>query len=97
MKDFQKRRGDVDIVYEPWEDCACTKVVDENGGDTTEEDDLLFSFKEKDGSSVIGEFGYYLSLVPNILELLSSIESHVLLPTYTVFAFLFHQNRYQAQ
>ena len=72
MKDFQKRRGDVDIDYEPWEDCqqftttTTTNALlvdgdhDGGGGDgssnSSNNEELLFSFKEGDGSTVIGEF-----------------------------------------
>ncbi len=67
MKDFQKRRGDVDIVYEPWEDCCqctTTMLVEDDGNG---KDELLFSFKQGDGSSDIGEFGHVCRMIKSML------------------------------
>lgn len=50
MRDFQKKRGDVDIIYGKWSGVSGGEAVDKQGGgrgDTCP----LYSFKENDGKS----------------------------------------------
>lgn len=80
MRDFQKRRGDVDIIYEPWEDCQFSTLDDDDdcGGDGIGgKDELLFSLKEGDGSCVIGESTCQeISLLKKAVSLLTFLANY---------------------